>query len=227
MAERVEPNAERPFESVVAILGGTGELGRGLATRWATAGVRVVIGSRDEVRAAQIAAGFPGEVRGMTNSEAIEQSDVVVVAVPWSAFDATLTENCASFSERIVVSCVNPLQFDDRGPFVVEVAAGSAVEHAQALLPTSTVIGAFHHVSAPSLLDPQVQSIDSDVLVVGDERAAVDHVIALADLIPGVRGVYAGRRRNARQVEALTANLIAVNRRYRTQSGLRITGVDR
>ena len=224
MAERVEPNAESPFLPVVAILGGSGELGRGLATRWAAAGIRVLIGSRDASRAESVAAAIPGEVRGLTNRHAVEKCDVVVLAVPWDALDATLSECSEVIGNRVVISCVNPLGFDDRGPFAVEVAAGSAVEHAATLLPASTVIGAFHHIPASLLLESDVE-IESDVMVVGDERSAVEYVIALAALIPGLRGVYAGRTRNARQVEALTANLIAVNRRYRTQSGVRITGI--
>ena len=227
MAERVEPNAESPVLPVVAILGGSGELGRGLATRWAAVGIRVLIGSRDGSRAESVAAAIPGKVRGLTNRIAVDECDVVVLAVPWDAMDATIGECSGAIGNRIVISCVNPLGFDDRGPFAVDVAEGSAVEHAATLLPASTVIGAFHHIPASMLLDPDAGEIDSDVMVVGDERRAVEYVIALADLIPGVRGVYAGRTRNARQVEALTANLIAVNRRYRTQSGVRITGVSR
>ncbi len=227
MAERVEPKAMSPLLPVIAILGGTGELGRGLATRWAAAGISVVIGSRDATRAESSAAAIPGNVRGLTNRDAVEECDAVVLAVPWDALDATLSECSAVIGNRIVICCVNPLGFDDRGPFAVVVTAGSAVEHAAALLPASTLIGAFHHLPASLLLDPDAGEIDSDVMVVGDERSAVEYVIALADLLPGVRGVYAGRMRNARQVEALTANLIAVNRRYRTQSGVRITGVSR
>jgi 8-hydroxy-5-deazaflavin:NADPH oxidoreductase len=87
------------------------------------------------------------------------------------------------------------------------------------------VTAAFHHVSAVLLDDPEVSRVDTDVLVLCDDRAATDQVRALADAIPGVRGIYGGRLRNARQVEALTANLIAINRRHHTHAGIRITGV--
>jgi NADPH-dependent F420 reductase len=101
---------------------------------------------------------------------------------------------------------------------------GSAAEEAQRILPDSTVIAAFHHLSAVRLEDPEVGTFDEDVLVLGEDRDAVGTVIELAAAaLPGARGVFAGRLRNAHQVEALTANLIAVNRRYKTHAGLRLT----
>jgi NADPH-dependent F420 reductase len=105
------------------------------------------------------------------------------------------------------------------------VAEGSAAQQAAMLLPASTVVAAFHHVSAVLLLDEAVESIDTDVLVLGDERDATDLVQALVDRIPGMRGVYGGRLRNAGQVEALTANLVSINRRYKAHAGLRVTDV--
>ena len=121
------------------------------------------------------------------------------------------------------MDCVNPLGFDKQGAFAVPVDEGSAAEQAAALLPDSTVVAAFHHVSAALLDDPDVSSVDTDVLVLGDDRDATDLVTSLADVVPGMRGVYGGRLRNARQVEALTANLISVNRRYKAHAGIRIT----
>jgi NADPH-dependent F420 reductase len=126
---------------------------------------------------------------------------------------------------KVVVDCVNPLGFDAQGPYALEVPEGSAAEQAAALLPDSRVVAAFHHVSAVLLLDPEVDRLDTDILVLGDDREATDAVQALVDDIPGMRGIYAGRLRNARQVEALTANLIAVNRRYKAHAGLRVTDV--
>jgi NADPH-dependent F420 reductase len=120
---------------------------------------------------------------------------------------------------------VNPLGFDKQGAYALKVEEGSATEQAAALLPDSTVVGAFHNVSASLLEDPSVESIETDVLVLGDEREATDLVQALADTIPGMRGVYGGRRRNAHQVEALTAKLISVNRRYKAHAGVRVTDV--
>lgn len=85
------------------------------------------------------------------------------------------------------------------------------------------MVAAFHHVSAVLLQDPAITTVDCDVLVLGDDRSATDVVQALAALIPGMRGVYGGRLRNAGQVEAFTANLISMNRRYRSHAGIRIT----
>ena len=107
----------------------------------------------------------------------------------------------------------------------MSVADGSAAQQAAALLPESMVVGAFHHVSAVTLLDLTQETIDTDVMVVGDDRSATDTVQALAARIPGMRGIFAGKLRNAGQVEALTANLISVNRRYKAHAGLRVTDV--
>ena len=93
------------------------------------------------------------------------------------------------------------------------------------MLPDSRVVGAFHHVSAVVLLDPEVTTVDLDVMVLGDDREATDLVQALAGRIPGIRGVYAGRLRNCGQVEALTANLVSINRRYKAHAGLRVTDI--
>lgn len=213
----------------IGILGGTGDQGRGLAYRLARAGQRVVIGSRTASRGEQAAAeiadlpAVSATVSGADNHTAAAQADVVIVAVPWSGHAATLTELAAPLAGKIVIDCVNPLGFDRRGPYPLEVPEGSAAEQAAALLPDSRVCGAFHHVSAVLLADPAVSEFDLDVLVLTDDREAGVVVQAIAGRIPGMRGVYAGRLRNARQVEALTANLIAINRRYQVHAGIRVT----
>ena len=215
---------------VVAVLGGTGAQGRGLASRLALAGVRVVIGSRHAGRAADAAetirnSGRNLPITGAANAAAAGAAEVVIVAVPWAGHRLLLEELAPVLAGKVVVDCVNPLGFDTHGPYALQVEEGSAAEQAAAVLPGSAVVGAFHHVSAALLLAPDVALIETDVLVVGDDRAAVDLVIALTGRIPGMRGVYAGRLRNAGQVEAMTANLIAINRRYRSHAGLRVTGL--
>jgi NADPH-dependent F420 reductase len=150
---------------------------------------------------------------------------VAVVAVPYEGHRALLESLRGQLDGKIVVDCVNPLGFDQRGAFALEVDEGSAAEQAAAILPDSTVVAAFHHVSAVLLLDSEVDTLDTDVLVLGDDREATDRVQALVDDIKGMRGIYAGRLRNARQVEALTANLISINRRYKAHAGLRVTDV--
>ncbi len=210
---------------VIGVLGGTGEQGRGLARRLRMAGHTVIIGSRDAARAQQIAEEMGLGIEGTSNEDCAQRSDVVIVAVPWDGHGELLSSLRSALESTIVVDCVNPLGFDKQGAFALPVAEGSAAQQAAAVLPDSTVVAAFHHISAVLLLDEAVDSIDTDVLVLGDDRAATDVVQALASRIPGMRGVYGGRLRNAGQVEAMTANLISINRRYKAHAGLRITDV--
>jgi 8-hydroxy-5-deazaflavin:NADPH oxidoreductase len=216
-----------PSALVIGILGGTGDQGRGLARRLAMTGHRVIIGSRDAARAAAAASDIGGGplLTGGVNREAAEHADVVIAAMPWDGHRDLLSSLAAPLAGKVVVDCVNPMGFDSRGAYPIRVPEGSAAEQAAAVLPGSTVVGAFHHVSATLLLDPAVEKIELDVLVLGDDRSATDLVAALADQIPGMRGVYGGRLRNCGQVEALTANLIAINRRYRAHAGLRVTDI--
>jgi NADPH-dependent F420 reductase len=209
----------------VGVLGGTGEQGRGLALRLAMAGQQVEIGSRDAARAAGVAAELGHGVAGSDNETCSQRADLVIVAVPWTGHAELLSGLAGALAGKIVVDCVNPLGFDKQGAYALTVDEGSAAQQAAALLPESRVVGAFHHLSAVLLLDETVTEVDTDVLVVGDDRAATDTVQALVQRITGLRGVYAGRLRNAHQVEALTANLISVNRRYKAHAGLRVTDV--
>src|SRR4051812_7364332 len=159
--------AEGPLAGVtVAVLGGTGPQGRGLVRRWAAAGVPVVVGSRAAERAAQTAADLAqatgGDVRGLANDEAAAAGDVVVGAVPWDGHAALVGSLAGPLAGKIVVDCVNPLGFDKQGAFALAVEEGSAAQQAARLLPDSTVVAAFHHVSAALLDDSAVTSIDTD-----------------------------------------------------------------
>jgi NADPH-dependent F420 reductase len=213
----------------VGILGGTGEQGRGLAYRLARVGQRVNIGSRSAERATAAAAEIAamprvtGTVSGLGNVEAAGASDLVIIAVPWDGHAEAVAAVREPLVGKIVIDCVNPLGFDGEGPYAIRVPEGSAAEQAESLLPFSRVCAAFHHVSAVKLVDPNVDDLDLDVLVLGNDREAVTIVIALACRIEGMRGVYAGRLRNAGQIEAFTANIIAINRRYKAHAGIRIT----
>jgi NADPH-dependent F420 reductase len=210
---------------VVGVLGGTGPQGKGLAYRLAKAGQKVIIGSRAAERA-QAAAGELGHgVEGADNAECARRSDVVIVAVPWDGHGKTLEGLREELAGKLVVDCVNPLGFDKKGAYAIKPDEGSAAEQAAALLPDSRVTAAFHHLSAVLLQDPEIDEIDTDVMVLGEVRADVETVQALAGRIPGMRGVFAGRLRNAHQVESLVANLISVNRRYKAHAGLRVTDV--
>lgn len=215
----------------VAILGGTGAQGRGLALRWALAGIPVIIGSRTQARA-QLSADalndlLPNEsppILGGTNSDAAAQAKIVVVAVPWAAHDETLHAVAAHVGAKLVIDCVNPLGFDAQGPKMLAVSSGSATQAAAALLPEARVTGAFHHVSALLLQDLQ-QRLEGDVLVVADTAEDAHIVMGLVEAIAGLRGIWAGRLRLAAAVEGLTANLIAVNKKYRAHAGISLTGV--
>ncbi|MFI0407257.1 NADPH-dependent F420 reductase [Actinomadura sp. 3N508] len=216
----------------IGILGGTGDQGKGLARRFALAGHRVTIGSRKADRAQAAADDLAGgqdadlPVSGAENPVAAGESDVVIVAVPWEGHKATLESLRAELAGKIVVDCVNPLGFEKgKGAFALPVEEGSAAQQAAAVLPDSRVVAAFHHVSAKLLLDPGVEGMELDVLVLGDDREATDLVQALAGRISGMRGIYGGRLHNAHQIEALTANLISINRRYKAHAGLRVTDV--
>lgn len=209
----------------ISVLGGTGEQGRGLAQRLAASGQHVFIGSRSAERAHAVAASIGHGVEGGSNQEAAQVGDVVIVAVPWDGHRELLASLASALSGKIVVDCVNPLGFDKQGAFCLNVEEGSAAQQAAAVLPDSRVVAAFHHISAVLLLDETISAINTDVLVLGDDRGATDVVQALAGRIPGMRGVYGGRLRNAGQVEAFTANLISMNRRYKAHTGLRVTDV--
>ena len=224
-----EPATPDITTKVIGILGGTGPQGRGLARQFARAGITVLLGSRSAERAEETAATLReatgGSVTGHDNAGAASNADIVVVAVPWEGHAELITALRDELAGKIVVDCVNPLGFDKQGSYPLAVEEGSAAMQARALLPESIVTAAFHHLSAVRLEDDEVKSFDEDVLVLGDDREATDLVQALAATLPGVRGVYAGRLRNAHQVEALTANLISINRRYQAHAGITVTDI--
>jgi NADPH-dependent F420 reductase len=225
MGERVDMATDHAVGATqtVGIVGGTGSLGRGLARRLSMAGLHVTVGSRDPLRAQRCADELGGGVSAASNEDACAHG-LVIIALPWSAHRTTLVELAPALEGRTVIDAVNPIAVDERGAYALVVESGSATQEAQQLLPSSVVVGAFHHVSADLLQSGK--ALDADVLVVGDDREAISRVIEVIDAVPGLRGVYAGRLRSAGQIEALTANLIAINRRYRTQSGLKITGLE-
>lgn len=233
MAISVEAPGSQLPESLkqkrLAVLGGTGPQGSGLARRFAIAGLDVVIGSRDGERASAAAEGLTREtgraVTGAENVAAAMAADVILIVVPWDAHAPLVKELATVLAGKLVVDCVNPLSFGKQGCLPILVEEGSAVEQAQMLLPESVVVGAFNTVSAVLLNDPSRDRIDTDVLVVGDVREATDLVQDLASTIPGMRGIYAGKQFNAHQVEAFTANLISMNRRYKVHAGIRVTDV--
>jgi NADPH-dependent F420 reductase len=196
------------------------------------AGLEVSIGSRNGERAAEAADKLNAAVsssRPVTGASLVEcaaAADIVVVAVPWDAHAETVEQIRDAVRGKVVIDVVNPLAFDKSGAYAPPVPEGSAAQQAQTLLPDSLIVAAFHHVSAVLLADPTVETINTDVMVLGDDTASTKQVQDLVALIPGMRGIYAGKLRNAGPVEGLTANLIAVNRRYKTHAGIGLTNVE-
>ena len=212
---------------MLAIIGGTGALGTGLAMRWAAAGYPVVLGSRSSEKAKAAARDIePGNgappVRGDDNLGAARAGDIVVIAVPFSSHDAILDEIRDAVAGKIVVDAVVPL-VPPRISVVQLPAQGSAAQIAHERIgDTARVVSAFHNVGAAKLRAGG--AVDCDILVFGNDRSARDSVIALAEAI-GTRGIDGGPIANSVSAEALTSILIGINRRYKVDgAGLRITG---
>ncbi|MEO6712036.1 MAG: NADPH-dependent F420 reductase [Mycobacteriales bacterium] len=212
----------------LGILGGTGEQGRGLAKRLSRAGHDVILGSRDAARAATAAAELQPSrgrlpITGGSNADAAS-ADLVIVAVPYDGHRDLLASLVGELAGKIVVDCVNPMTFGPAGPRMIAVPEGSAAEEAAAVLPKSTLVSAFHDVSAKKLLG-SAASVPTDVLVCGDDRQANEVVCRLAAEIRGMRGIEVGPLALSGVLESLTLVLIGINKRYKTRSGVRVTGV--
>ena len=219
---------------MIAIIGGTGPEGSGLALRWARAGESIVIGSRDASRAraaaAQIAAkaGALGSVEGLENSQAVKMCDVVVLTVPFSGQAELLKQLKPSFRPgTVLIDATVPLAaaVGGRPTRMLGVWQGSAAEQAAEIVGKNvTVAAAFHSLSA-TVLDGD-HDVDCDVIVCSDDDRARTLASELAVKIPGVRAVDGGKLENARIVEAITALLITLNIRHKVHgAGLRITGL--
>ncbi len=214
---------------MIGFIGGTGPEGKGLALRFAMAGDRVAIGSRDAQRAKDAA----DEVRklqvglsvsGGLNEQVADESDIVFIAVPYSGHRPTLESLGDRLNGKLVVDVVAPLRFSRGVASAVEVEEGSAAQQAQILLPNSKVVGAFHNLSAEDLMRPNV-AIVSDVIVCADDERAKSRVMELAESINAVRAVDGGGLQNSRYVEELTALLININRIYKAHSTIKIVGI--
>lgn len=219
-------------KKTLAVLGGTGALGGGLAWRWAKAGYPVVIGSRSVEKAQKAAEELtgsladsgvtPAPITGASNEDAARQADVIVVAVPYSAQQANMEAIQDEAQGKVVIDCTVPL----KPPKVARVqlpAAGSAAVEAQATLGDGVdLVTAFHNVGAEHLRSDH--AIDCDVLVFGDVVAARDVCVELVEAA-GMKAWHAGPLQNSAAAEALTSVLIGINKRYGIRgSGIRITG---
>ncbi len=217
----------------VAIIGASGALGFGLAIRWGRAGVPVVLGSRDTGRAEEAAARARelvpgGEFTPAPNAEAAAAAEVVVLCVPFRNQSETLTNLKETLREgQVVVDATVPLAaaVSGKATRLLGVWQGSAAQQAQEMVPDGVrVVSALHTVSASSLRDLD-HELGEDVLVCGDRKADKERVMALLDLIDGLRSVDCGRLEMARIAESLTALLISINVRNKVHAGIKITGV--
>lgn len=209
---------------VIGIIGGTGDLGSGLAKGWAKAGYTVVIGSRSREKAEALAADLGNGARGDDNVGAARAADIIVLAVPFASHDATISEIKAEAQGKILVDAAVPL-VPPKVSTVQLPQDGSAAKIAQALLGEGVrVVSAFHNVGAAKL--HKGGKVDCDVLVFSDDKDARDQVIALAGVV-ATRGVGGGVLANSAAAEALTSVLIWINRQYKVPgAGVRITGLD-
>jgi hypothetical protein len=220
------------MKRVIAIVGGTGPAGSGLALRWARAGEHVVIGSRDAKRAQEVAAKIAqragkGKVEGAENAAAVAQGDVVVLAVPFPGHAALIKKLRPAIRKgAVVIDVTVPLASDVGGHATrtLGVWQGSAAQQAAEMLPGIAVVAAFQNVAA-KLLEGD-GPVECDVIVCTDDPRAREVTADLAAKIPGVRAVDGGSLENARIVEQLTALLITINKRHKSHSaGVRITGL--
>ena len=215
--------------ATIAIIGGTGPEGRGLGLRFAMAGHQVILGSRDAGRAQeaaetllQLRPGLP--VSGAVNADAAGGAQWVVLSVPYRGLAATVEALAPLLAGKLVISVVAPLAFEGGRPSAIPVLEGSAAEQVANLVPEGRVVSAFHHLSAPDLLDP-AKELEGDVIVCGGAQDDKREVMALAEQVRSVRAVDGGPLENSRYVEELTALLLSINRRYKARSTIRLMGL--
>ena len=214
----------------VGILGGTGPAGRALAARLASVGVHVVIGSRSADRAASVSDDLRQRWPNRTltldaggNPDAA-RADLVVVATPWDAAAETTASVAAALGGKVVVSMANALVKQDNELVAVVPELGSVAAAVQQAAPDALVSAAFHHVPARSLADLD-NRIDGDVIVCSDHDYAFEATAELVRMIPGLRALHGGSLASAGPVEAFTAVLLGVNRRYKARAVVRLTGI--
>ncbi len=218
----------------IAFLGGTGPEGLGLAARFALAGERVIIGSREPERAVRAAdtlrqrlaaAGRGTHISGTGNRSAAAAADHVVLTLPFAAVTAVLPELAPALAGKIVLDVVNPLMLQSHLFNLAPLPAASAAELIQRLLPQSLVVSGFKHLSARALCHI-AQPLNGDVLLCSETPAATRYFLDLVDRIPHLRGIDAGGLANARPLEAMTALLLNLNRRYQATTSVQVLGLE-
>jgi NADPH-dependent F420 reductase len=214
----------------IAILGGTGQQGGGLARRFSRAGARVIVGSRDPDRARATVAGWdatPQPIAVVGYAAAVAQADVAVIAVPFASIDGLLAELRSNLrSGTVMIDVTVPVSFVAGKMAMLDVAEGSASEHIRARLPAEVGLAAAFKTVPAHLLAAGDSSLDCDEFVCGDSDEARSRAVALVNLLPGLRPVDVGPLSRARSIEHLTALAIAVNRRHKIHDArFRIVGL--
>jgi 8-hydroxy-5-deazaflavin:NADPH oxidoreductase len=214
----------------IGVIGATGPAGSAVAARLASVGHQVVIGSRAIERAAAVVDEVTSRWDGhgldlvAATNETAAGAELAVLATPWEGAVPAARELASALDGKVVITMVNAMaRWGSR--FVPLLPPTGSMAAAIALaLPGSQVVGAFHHLPAGPLGDP-AQQMDADVMVFSDTRSATDQVISLVNEVPGLRGVDVGGLGSALAVEALTAALVEVNRRYKAHASVRLTGI--
>lgn len=214
----------------IGIFGGTGPAGSGLAARLASIGYPTVIGSRSRDRAKETVDELVGtwpQIAGLLeagDNPGAAECDLVVIATPWDSAARTAQENADALAGKVVISMANALVRVNKEFQPLVPPRGSVAAHVQAAVPRSRVVAAFHHLPAAELglID---HPIDSDVLICGDDSAAVREVSEIVSKFPGCRPLDAGELSNATAIEAFTAVLLQLNVRYKTRVAPKLTGI--
>jgi NADPH-dependent F420 reductase len=216
----------------IGVIGGTGPAGQAVAVQFAGIGEEVIVGSRSHERAAETVAALLGRWKGRDlsltagdNAHAAS-ADLVVLATPWEGVLSTVSEIDHALEGKIVISMVNALTRWGKQMVPLTVPTGSIAAALALALPSSHVVGAFHHLPAEPWADLD-HPLHADVLICADKRADAREVAALVDRLPGLRGIDAGGLGNALAIEALTATLIGINIRYKTHAAIRLTGLQK
>jgi NADPH-dependent F420 reductase len=218
-----------PLILTIAVVGGTGKEGSGLAMRWALNGYPVIIGSRDANRAIERAGELNTQLgvdllTGNDNAQAVDEANLVVLSVPYDAHRATLESLKDQLQGKILVDIAVPLEPPNIRSVFIPPSKSAALEAREILGDGVRIVGAFHNVSAAKLKDP-TSHIDCDVLVCGDDAEAKADVVRLVEAA-GMRGIDAGPLVNSIAAEALTPVLLYINKAYGVKgAGIRITGV--
>jgi NADPH-dependent F420 reductase len=216
----------------IGVIGGTGPAGQAVAVQFAGIGDEVVVGSRSHERAAETVAALLGRWKGRDlsltagNNAHAAAAEVVVLATPWEGVLSTVSEIDHALEGKIVISMVNALTRWGKQMVPLTVPTGSIAAALALALPSSRVVGAFHHLPAEPWADLD-HPLHADVLICADKRADAREVAALVDRLPGLRGIDAGGLGNALAIEALTATLIGINIRYKAHAAIRLTGLSK